>query len=36
MKLTNLNDVIKVFRLYFDMKLAETIQYNQKSPFMQK
>ena len=31
----NLNDRIKVFRVYFDVKLAETIQCNQKSLFTQ-
>ena len=35
MKLTNLNEEINVLRVYFDMKLAETIQHNQKSTFTQ-
>ena len=33
--LPKLNDRIKVFRVYVDMKLAETIQCNQKSFFTQ-
>ena len=35
MKLTNLNDGIKVYWVYFDVKLAETIHCNKKSLFMQ-